>query len=694
MGCFVWCWRQARESRWRGFLAFAGALLLPGIPTVLGAEEEPSTQPTLSALFGKSVEEVLAMPIPSVGGASKWEQPITQAPSAVTVVTADEIKKYGHRTLADVLRSVRGLHVTYDRNYDFLGVRGFNRGDFNNRVLVLVDGHRLNNNLSDGGPIGTDFILDVDLIQQVEVVRGPVATLYGNNAFFGIINVITRRGRDFHGVGAEVSADAGSFDTYRGRVTWGHLFGPSVEDGVEVLLSGSLYDSEGQEDLYFKEFDAPQTNNGIAEHADDDTFKSGFATVRWRDFTVQTAYITREKVNPTAQYETAFNDARLRTTDDRGYVNLTFDHDFPDVFELTARLYYDWYDFTRGQPAGLEDGSPTDLPLNKEVQAGQWWGSELQFTRQIFDRHTLSLGGEYRDDFQQMWENYFEGAPELGGGSANQTTFNYGIFLQGDFLVLTNMDNNLHTLHLNAGVRYDQYGENDPAFNPRVALIYNPVPSAALKAIYGSAFRAPNFFERTYNPDLSPETIDSAELVYEQGIGKHLRSTALVFFSRTDDLISLYTDADLNTTYQNIEGAEALGAGFELEGEWADVLRGRVSYSYQDARDRADDSRLTDSPEHLVKFNLSVPVWKKKLFADLEAQYTSERRAAGGDEAGGFGIINFTLFSQNLVKHLEVSASVYNLLDCEYDDPATLFHQQTLIEQDGRTFRVKLTYHF
>ena len=126
--------------------------------------------------------------------------------------------------------------VTYDRNYSFLGARGVNRGDYNNRVLVLVDGHRINNNLSDGGFIGTEFILDADLIKQVEVIRGPVATLYGNNAFFGIINVRTRRGGDVQGLGAEVAGEVGEFDTYKGRATWGHN---SARPGL--LFSGSIY---------------------------------------------------------------------------------------------------------------------------------------------------------------------------------------------------------------------------------------------------------------------------------------------------------------------------------------------------------------------------------------------------------------------------------------------------------------------
>ena len=109
--------------------------------------------------------------IPKVYGVSKFEQKTTEAPSSVTVITSDEIKRYGHRTLGDVLQSVQGFHVSYDRNYAYLGTRGVSLGDFNSRILLLVNGHRVNNNLTDGAYIDTAFILDVDLIDRVEIIR-------------------------------------------------------------------------------------------------------------------------------------------------------------------------------------------------------------------------------------------------------------------------------------------------------------------------------------------------------------------------------------------------------------------------------------------------------------------------------------------------------------------------------------------
>jgi len=163
------------------------------------------------------------------------------------------------------------------------------------------------------------------------------------------------------------------------------------------------------------------------------------------------------------------------------------------------------------------------------------------------------------------------------------------------------------------------------------------------------------------------------------------------YYNQIDDLISFDQG-----TFKNVKGAEAKGLELELAGEWPGGLQGRISYTLQETKDRSTGQRLTDSPEHLGKVNLSVPVplLKEKVFASAEFQYTSQRTTLLGTEAAGFGIVNFTLFSRNLVKGLELSASVYNLLDKKYGDPATPFHLQDILERDGRTFRVKLTYRF
>jgi outer membrane receptor for ferrienterochelin and colicins len=646
-----------------------------------GRASATETNQNSADLTSLSLEALMEIEVPVVFGASKFEQKATEAPSSVTVITSDEIKRYGYRTLADILQSVQGFYVSYDRNYSSLGSRGVNLSDSNSRILLLVNGHRLNNNLSDSAAIGTDFILDVDLIDHVEIIRGPSAVLYGNNAFFGVINVITRQGKQLNG--AEVSGEYASYDTYKTRVTYGKLF----TNGVQLLLSGTYYDSAGPDRLFYKKFNTPDQNNGVAQNMDGDSSGSFFGSLGYADFTLEGAFISREKENPTAQFGSTFNDSRLQTTDDRGYTSLKYAHSFPEIVDVTAQVYYDQSDFEIGYPTAIGTGAAS---FSKEKDAGEWWGTEVQFNKRLWERHIITFGAEYRDDFRQHRE-VFDPASGKVFSDASRDRLSYGVYLQGDFMLRTN-------LHFNGGVRYDQYGNFNPAFNPRLALIYNPWKTATLKAIYGTAFRAPNFLELS-DPrfqDIKPEEITSYELVYEQEIGRHLRSSVSGFYNQMQDLIVLQ-----NGNYTNLN-ANTKGTELALEGYWNNGIRSRLSYSLQRTEDSSKQN-LPDSPEHLVKMNVSVPVYKQKIFAGLEYQYTSSRRTLfttstgetmNGMDAGGFETVNFTLFSRDLIKNLEFSGSVYNLFDTRYGDPSSPFHLQDIIEQDGRSFRLKLTYRF
>jgi len=139
-------------------------------PAYAPAQETSASE----SLTDMSIEELMSLRIESVYGASGFRQKVTEAPASITIITSEDIQRHGYRTLADILRNVPGFYVTYDRNYSYLGVRGFGLpGQYNNSIALLVDGHRLNENIYDAALLGTEFPLDVDLIDRVEVIRGP-----------------------------------------------------------------------------------------------------------------------------------------------------------------------------------------------------------------------------------------------------------------------------------------------------------------------------------------------------------------------------------------------------------------------------------------------------------------------------------------------------------------------------------------
>jgi outer membrane receptor for ferrienterochelin and colicins len=651
-------------------------------PSLSEAKESADAPPR--DLKQMTLEELMAIEVSKVYAASKHEQKVTEAPSSVTIVTSDEIRKYGYRTLADLLKSVRGFYVTNDRNYSYVGVRGFGRpGDYNARILVLIDGHRVNDNIYYSASVGQDFVLDVDLINRVEIVRGPGSSLYGTNAFFAVINILTRQASELNG--PEVSGEAGSFNTYKGRATYGNEFGNSTD----ILLSGSILDSKGQ-NLFFREYDSPETHNGSARHCDYERNYSLFSKLSYMGFVLEGAYASRTKGIPTGAFDTRFNDPRNRTTDQTGYIDLSYDHGVGHKSSVQARIYYGSYHYT-GNYTYADDPKT----INKDIANGDWLGGELKLFSTVFEGHKLIVGSEYQYNLRQDQKNYDENPFSLYLDDKRDSTI-WAMYVQDEFQILKN-------LVLHAGVRYDHYETFGSTTNPRLALIYTPWSDSTIKLIYGEAFRTPNVYELYYqdgsvfkaNPDLKPEKIKTSELIFERSVGKGLFISASGFYYRIEDLISQHTDpADGLLIFKNIEDVEAKGVELEINRKWESGLEGRASYSIQDTKDVKTGERLINSPNHLAKLGITVPFIKERLFLGVEEQYMSQRKTLAGTAADSFFITNMTLSSQKLLKGMNISGSVYNLFGENYGDPVGAEFRQDVIEQDGRSFRIKITYTF
>ncbi|MBI4848828.1 MAG: TonB-dependent receptor [Nitrospirae bacterium] len=656
-------------------------------------------------------EMMLFQEIPSVYSASKYEQKVTEAPSSVSIITADEIRKYGYRDFGEILESIRGFYVTNDRNYKYLGVRGFGLpSDYSNRILVLVDGIRINDNIFDAPLIGTEFPLEIDLIDYIEVVRGPSSSLYGSNAFFGVINVITKTGRGYKGV--EISGEAGTFDTYKSRISYGNRY----QNGLELLLSSSFFDSAGDEHLYYREFDHPGTNSGIANNSDYARYKNFFTGIKFKDFTIQGNYHSRKKGIPTASYGTIFNSDTTYTKDERSWIDVKYEHTFENRLSVFGRLNYNYYNYSgeypyEGNPAEGEAG----VVILNDSGRGKWFSGELQVSKSFTDKHRTIFGASFHANQTQVQKVSYTGASDWGRLDDRRHNDNWALFLQDEFNISE------HVI-LNGGLRHDYYKAFGGTTNPRVALIYNPLEKTTFKAIYGRAFRAPSVYELYYNDggvtakannDLKPETINTYELVYEQYIGKYLRGTVAGFYYTLNDLIKQETDPDDGLlVFNNNDDVTAGGAEFEMEGKSDSGLEGSVSYTYQKTKDKQTGRALSNSPKHLAKAHVIIPVIKEKIFLGLEELYTGRRRTLSMEKqeglpaglreegfpfdryAGSFFLTNGTLYTKNLWKTLEASASVYNLFNKKYGDLGAMEHFQNTIEQDSRTVRVKVTYAF
>ena len=618
-----------------------------------------------------------------VWSASKYQQKSSEAPSYVSIVTAEDIRNYGYRNLAEIVSGVSGVYTIYDRTYHYIGVRGFSRlGDLNTRVLLMVDGHRLNDTIFQQALIGTDFPIDIDLIERVEITRGPGSCLYGTNAFFAVINVITRKGKSVNGL--EMSAEAGSYESYKGRMTYGKRF----SNDLEMLASGSIYSSKGEDHLYYREFDDPATNNGIADSKDGDRFSQAFLSLSHKNFSLSSAYSFREKEVPTGAFDTAYNEDYF-TVDERAYIKAEYTTSVNRYADLFVSLYYDRYVYEGKYPYNweTEDGIPYIL-INRDEDLSEWFGGEIRVNLNLRKNIHLTLGSEYLYNMHQTMFNYDQN-PYAVWLDESENESSWALFIQSEIRMTEN-------LIFNGGIRYDWYETFGDTFNPRLAMIWQPLDGTALKAIYGTAFRAPDRYENyviddVSSPALDPEEISTYEIIWEQIIAENFKFLISGFYYIIDGLISQVSYED-TWTYANLGNIEAKGVEIEMRGRLKNGISGLINYTWQDVQDDESDEELSNSPEHLLKARVSVPMWKERISLSMEGNYMSDRNTARGETADEHFVFNTGLVWKDVADGLNLSAHLYNLFDEEYADPVGEENYQDTIEQPGRTFQIKMTY--
>lgn len=644
-----------------------------------------------------SLEQLLNIDIVS---ASHFTQKASDAPSAVTIISNEEIRQYGWRNLAEVLNSVRGFQTTYDRYFHYTGIRGFlPPGDYNSRLLLMVDGYRTNDNIFDQASIGNEFVLDIDLVDRIEIVRGPSSPVYGGNAFFGAINVITKRGKDM--AGGEIAASAGSFDTHKGRAT----FGKMLDNGMDIVLSYSGLHSIGQ-NLNFPEFNNPATNNGWTSGADKEKYNKLFAKLGLGGFYLETAWSRRIKGLPTGAFGTVFNNPGSNITDEYGIVDARYTDYVGRGLEFTGRTFYGSYNYAGNY---LIDNPP--IVANMDLAYSRWWGMEAKLVATRWQGHQGVLGLDYQRNTRQDQINFDAGAATRCYAIASATPCldsrasgsRLGLFAQDDIALREN-------LKFSASLRYDRSNVAQERINPRLGLIYNPWQTSVLKLLYGSAFRAPNAYELNYtfpgafpqvgNPALKPETIQTTEVVWEQFLGNDTRIQASAYVYQINDWIVQVSTLSGALQFQNQPVVK--GKGLELEGEqrFASGAQLRASLATQFVPDHPNGA-LNSAPKYLVKANYSTPLFGSNTWrTGIEAQYV-DRCATPSGWIGSYTLANATILWQPRVKGPgpELSFSAYNLFDKRYqqvfpDTSLTSGVPREALAQDGRTWRLKYLYHF
>ena len=583
----------------------------------------------------------------------KFAENVDSIPSVVTLLSREDIRAFGWRTLGDALRTVQGFNVTSDHTYQFAGVRGISQpGDYRPRLQILIDGVAANENIFASAAVDSSFPLDLDLVERIEIVRGPSASVFGGDAMFGVINVVTRSGQSVDGRELAVGIGVGSEHSRRGRLSWGGRLGET-----DLLLSATRFLSEGSR-LAFDGL-------GAADQVGGEGVGQFFLRARGSDWRVTLIANERERRVPTGSYDSIFNDPGHVETDRYLLVDLARDWRLTGSTTLRQRLYHGEYQYDGDFP---KEHLPADpRVINRDTVRGAWWGFDNHLSLAT-GAHQLTFGIEYRADTRQHQVNEDLGVGCYGAGPApclDARTDGRQItaFVQDEILLTA-------ATRLSLGLRHDRHSSFGTSWSPRFGVVHDAGQYGLLKLLYGSAYRTPSAYERFYpgyaNPALHNERLKSLELAWEKSLSSQTRLTTAMYGFRIEDMIT----PDSLGTAENAAAVRGHGIEIDLEQRWAPDWRLRMNYSLQ--KPSGPVSLLDNSPRQMLKANLVMPGGLPGLQAGLEVQYVDRRLVASGTATvPSYTLANFNLLFAPRDTRWALSLNVRNLFDKRYYDPVS-----------------------
>ena len=590
--------------------------------------------------------------------ATMTEKEIEKAPGSIEVITSQEIKDINAQTVAETLEIATGLAVS-----DEIGrVKGLSiRGTGNKRALVLIDGRRLCMGYKDS--VNMEQIpIPIDMIERIEVVRGPTSALYGSDAIGGIVNIITKKppkelamgftfqyGMDTYGEGEEPIVRAYLGDAL-GR--FGFLFAGSYLNKNKWDRDGVIPDDGDFEDLGSLagrlSFELTDHQNLLTGFEYSDSDREGLRFFQNLD---------RERVAESERHS-YFVQYNARPN---------------PLFNFVFKAYHSEQENDDVEFFPFAETTPKEAAERKLDQM------EGRFTGILFDKHIFTAGSEFRKE---------EIDTETDREDIDEDIDNFSIYLQDEYQIFD-------PLYLVFGVRFDEHSEFGSEWTPRTSLIYKILDNFRFKASYGTGFRAPGLSElyvtstrkrgkEVYesNPDLDPETSES----YEVGIeGEYKKSWGRItaFRNEIEDLIEPIWYKSTGTgkkktdyyRYQNV--SEAITQGVELE--YGLKLPMGFSFSgnmaYLNTENKETDKDLEGEPKYKGHLELGYRYPELGLRANVRMDYIGERYYAEGTE-GGYTLFHCYL-SKELSQYLELFVGVNNIFDKREEKDEVVYVEPT-----------------
>lgn len=601
------------------------------------------------------------------------------APASVSVVTREELDKLPVYSLADAVKYLPGVHINPSSTYGRKEIRL--RGLDSDYTLLLVNGRRVNSRDALTSNYANDFDLSsipMAAIERIEVIRGPMSSLYGADALGGVVNVILRQPTE--------RTEAGLAYTYEhpteGQSGDSHTASAYTSGAlIENRLRGNLIVEKTDQAAWLSE----QTVNPNTDAAEQRQNGSLFGSLSWLLDERQTVDLdlTYRKDDREADWNNYGSVVTNVQEMERWSLGIGHSGKW-DGFDTRVRYYYEDVDLMDDSAIMTNlRGVKGDVQQRNHTLDGQ--------VSAFLGDHLVTLGSEYRRTTLEHNQN-------LG----TQTEVDQkAVFLQDEF--------SLGRLDVTLGGRWDDHDSFGGEFSPRAYGVYNLTDHWVIKGGAGKSFRAPSIyqFDESYgvlacrgmctlvgNPDLKPETATS----YELGtLFQNERIEAGIMFFHNDIEDMIVTDSwragyqPSVMTYSNVSKARV--QGYELQGRYAlsDRIGLRGNYTYSDAEDRDTDEQLRNTPQHVANLGVDWQV-RNDLAMNLDYQYTGSQllyvsAAEPNVESAAFHVLNLGARYQ-ATPQLALRAGMNNLTNEKRDDVAQSIDNILM----GRTLFVGFSY--
>lgn len=654
-------------------ILFPSVCIVFAVPLFVGsgsclASDTPSIPRTSSLVEAALQEEVLYLREETVVTALRREQPISQSPSNLYVVTEEDIRLSGATDIPTLLRRVPGMEVMQMTAGEFnVSARGDNQQRAN-KLLVLVDGRSVYIDRQGLAP-WTELPITFPEIKRIEVLKGPASAIYGFNAFDGVVNIITKSGAEM--AGTTLQTGYGEFGTLRSAGVQGGTIGKfdyRISVGRDQqqqwrdrnALGYRVHRFNGQTTYSINSDSSLKLTGGLT-----DTNRFDFASADFFRLNTPSTYAYGEVLYERPNFFLRLNWQSSNTIVDS--------EPLPALAGVLAVI--DKFGRSRG------------VPYN-----GHTYNAESQYTMELGSSHRLIFGGNYR-------RNTISGTQLMTTGHHEDRV---GVYLQDDWRFTAN-------LTVNAGIRVDLHNELNPTYSPRVALIYSPIPNHTIRLSGSVAYRSPTLVETSQelqrtltlfgadntstlfgNKNLAPEQIVSYEAGYQGWYFAHrVRLRADVFYNRLSDLI-VPTQIDMNGNglYLNQGQTDIYGGETGIEYLATAWLRGFANFAYQEVADQTSIDLRGQRGAPRIKINAGLEGnWNNGLNAEAVVHYVDSATypvdqnfltfaglglippsAVPNSRVGHYTLLNLRCGYRFWHDHAEAAISVFNTLNDRHQE--------------------------